>query len=190
MFDPRTSAGPVFPPRPESELTPVADPLADLLLSAVAIIVLAMIAILPTLPRHFTPQDKDNPKDNPTSSVPGFPANSSFRLEGREVEPLVASERGLVIGGRPPRVIPVGRVFFDESLIETLERMRRMDETIVLLIEPNGFETAFQFEGIANLHGPRRMRQIRLESNCSHPKSEQFVLDCGDSDHQAPEQHR
>jgi hypothetical protein len=187
MFDPLTSAAPIFPPRPESELTPVADPLADLLLSAVAIIVLAMIAILPTLPRHFTSQD--NLKGNPTSSVAGFPENSRFRLDGREVEPWVASERGLVIGGRPPRVIPVGRVFFDEGLIETLERMRRLDETIVLLIEPNGFETAFQFEGIANLHGPKRMRQIRLESECSHPTAEHLALNCG-GDHQAPEQHR
>ena len=186
MFDPLTTPAPVFPPPPEIGLTPVADPLADLLLSAVAIIVLAMIAILPTLPRHFTSQD--NPKDNPTSSVPGFPENSTFRLEGREVEPLVATERGLVIGGRPRRVIPVDRVFFDESLVATLERMRRMDETVVLLIEPNGLETAFQFEVVANLHGPKRMRQIRLDSECGHLNSEHRAPHCG-GDHQVPEQH-
>jgi hypothetical protein len=174
MSDPLASPGPAFTPRPESELTLVADPLADLLLSAVAIIVLAMIAILPTLPRHFTSQD------NPASSIAGFPENSAFRLEGREVEPLVATERGLVIGSRPPRLIPVGRVFFDESLIVTLERMRRMDEIIVLFIEPDGFETAFQFEVIANLHGPKRMRQVRLDSECSHAKSDRLALHCGD----------
>jgi hypothetical protein len=177
----------LFPPRPESEFTPVADPLADLLLSAVAIIVLAMIAILPTLPRHFT--SPDNPNHNPANSVPGFPENSSFRLEGREVEPLVATERGLVIGGRPPRVIPVGRVFFDESLVATLERMRRLDETAVLLIEPNGLETAFQFEVVANRYGPKRMRQIRLDSECSHLNSEHRAPQCG-GDHRAPEQQR
>jgi hypothetical protein len=187
MLDPVTRAAPLFPPRPESELTPVADPLADLLLSAVAIIVLAMIAILPTLPRHYTPQD--NPKENQTSSVPGFPESSSFRLEGREVEPLVATERGLVIASQPRRLIPVGRVFFDDGLIATLERMRSLGETIVLLIEPNGFETAFQFEVMANLHGPKRMRQIRLDSECSQEKSEHLALNCG-WDHQAPDQHR
>jgi hypothetical protein len=184
MFDPLPSAAPVFPARPESEFTPVADPLADLLLSAVAIIVLAMIAILPTLPRHFTSQD--SPKDNPANSVPGFPQNSSFRLEGREVEPLVATERGLIIGGRPGRVIPVGRVFFDEGLVATLERMRRLDETVVLLIEPDGFETAFQFEVIANRHGPRRMRQIRLDSECGYGRSEPLASYCG-GDHRAPD---
>jgi hypothetical protein len=186
MFDLLRSADPVFPPRPESEFTPVADPLADLLLSAVAIIVLAMIAILPTLPRHFTSQDNSS---NPANSVQGFPDNSRFRLEGREVEPLVATERGLVIGGRPARMIPVGRIFFDESLVATLERMRRLDQTVVLLIEPNGLETAFQFEVVANRHGPKRMRQIRLDSDCSPLNSEHRAPHCG-GDHQAPEQHR
>jgi hypothetical protein len=184
MFDPLTTPAPVFPPPPEIGLTPVADPLADLLLSAVAIIVLAMIAILPTLPRHLASQD------HPASSMPGFPEDSRFRIEGREVEPLVATERGLVIGSRPSRLIPVGRVFFDASLIVTLERMRSMGEIVVLLIEPNGFETAFQFEVIANLHGPKRMRQIRLDSECSHAKSEQLALHCRDPDHQAQEQRR
>jgi hypothetical protein len=186
MVDPLPGGGPVFPPRPESEFTPVADPLADLLLSAVAIIVLAMIALLPTLPRHLTSQDNAN---NPANSVPGFPENSSFRLDGHEVEPLVATERGLVIGGRPPRVIPVGRVLFDESLVATLEQMRRLDETVVLLIEPNGLETAFQFEVVANRHGPKRMRQIRLGSACSDGSSGHVAPACG-GDHPTPEQHR
>ena len=173
MFDFQARASPVLPPRPDGEPTPVADPLADLLLSAVAIIVLAMIAILPTLPRHHSPQG------DPQNAIGGFPADSSFRMRGREIEPLVATGAGLVIGSRPPRLVPVGSIFFDQGLVATLEQMRRTDETIVLLIQPNGFETAFQFEVIANLHGPKRMRQIRLDAECSHATSEQLLLDCG-----------
>jgi hypothetical protein len=45
--------------------------------------------------------------------------------------------------------------------------MRDAGETIVLLIDPNGYETAFQFEVMANRYGPTKMRQIRLESECS-----------------------
>jgi hypothetical protein len=175
MPDPVARAGPIFLPRPDGELGPVADPLADLLLSAVAIIVLAMIAILPTLPRHTTSQG------DPASSIGGFPHDSSFRINGRAIEPLVATAEGLVIAGRPVRLIPVGGIFFDKGLVATLEQMRGMDETVVLLIEPNGFETAFQFEVIASQHGPKRMRQIRLDSGCSHLKSEQLLLNCGGS---------
>jgi hypothetical protein len=177
MFDPLARASPVFPRRPDGELTPVADPLADLLLSAVAIIVLAMIAIIPTLPRHHTSQG------DPQHSIGGFPADSSFRMQGREVEPLVATAAGLMIASRPARLIPVGSIFFDQGLVATLERMRRADETIVLLIEPDGFETAFQFEVIANRHGPKRMRQLRLEAECRPATSEQLPLDCAGIDH-------
>ena len=183
MPDPLARAGLIFLPSLDGELTPVADPLADLLLSAVAIIVLAMIAILPTLPRHHIPQG------DPQNSVGGFPADSSFRMRGREVEPLVATAEGLVIGSRPPRLVPVGSIFFDQGLVATLEQKRRVDETIVLLIEPNGFETAFQFEVIANLHGPKRMRQIRLDSECSHATSEQLLLHCGGTNRQWRERH-
>jgi hypothetical protein len=173
MLDPRSSVSRTSPPV-ESEHTLVADPLADLLLSTVAIVVLAMIAILPTLPHHSTPQG------HPTSSVAGDPENGSFRLEDRAVEPLVATERGLIIWSQVPREIPIDRIFFDESLVARLKRMRSMDDTLVLLIEPNGSEAAFQFEVIANLHGPKKMRQVRLYSECGHAKSEPLPSYCGE----------
>jgi len=134
----------------ESEAAPIADPLTDLLLSVAAIIVLAVIAILPTISRH-----------------PGSHHDRvAFRLEGRAVYPFVAIEQGLIIGAEPSRIIPVDRIFFDDGLIPILERMRATGETIVLLVEPNGFEPAIQFEVIANRHGPGRIHQVRLESPC------------------------
>jgi len=134
----------------ENEATPIADPLADLLLSVAAIIVLAVIAILPTI----------------TSRAGSHHDRVEFRLEGRAVYPFVAIERGLIVGEAPSRVIPVDRIFFDEGLVSTLERMRTTGDAVVLLVEPNGFEPAIQFEVIANRHGPRGLHQIRLESPC------------------------
>src|SRR5262249_13114765 len=152
MFDPPpgTNSG-IGVHEQEGDAAPIADPFADLLLSVAAVIVLTVIAILPTIPRHSPSHDD----------------RVGFRLEGRAVHPFVAVERGLIVGEASSRMVPVDRIFFDEGLVATLERMRTDGEAIVLLIEPNGFEPAFQFEVIANRHGPERMHQVRLESECS-----------------------
>ena len=92
---------------------------------------------------------------------------SNFRLQGLAVHPFAAIGQGLVVEAASARVIPVDRVLSDEGLVATLERMRAAGEAIVLLIDPNGYETAFQFEVMANRHGPKKMRQIRLDSECT-----------------------
>jgi hypothetical protein len=174
MFDPLkiTNQSLAFSARTENESTLVVDPLADLLLSVAAIIIIALIAILP----HISLQPASG-RDSASSSS-ALPINSSFRLEGRTVEPLVATRRGLAIGGSPSGIIPVDRIFLDQDLIDRMKRMRDHDETIVLLIEPDGLETAFQFDVIANRYGPKRMLQVRLDSDCSHAKSERLALYC------------
>jgi len=152
MFDASSNANPEIDVHwQESDAAPIADPLADLLLSVAAIIVLAVIAILPTITRHSGSHHD----------------RVEFRREGRAVHPFVAIERGLIVGEAPSRMVPVDRIFFDEGLVSILERMRTAGEAVVLVVEPNGFEPATQFEVIANRHGPERIHQIRLESDCS-----------------------
>jgi hypothetical protein len=154
----------------ENEPTLIADPLADLLLSVAAIIVLVVIAILPTIPRH------------PSANADGarLLKESNFRFEGRSVDPILATEQGLVVGPSPTRVIPVSQIFFDTELVAMLGRMRSANATIVLLIESNGLEAAFQFEVIANRYGPKRIHQIRLESGCNVTKDRRTARNCGD----------
>jgi hypothetical protein len=156
----------------ENESALVVDPLADLLLSVVAIIIIALIVILPSIPLHPTSTD------GLTSSIPGLPQNSGLRLNGRRVEPLVATGQGLTLGESPSEFIPVGRVFLDGNLISKLKRMRDEDETVVLFIEPNGLETAFQFEVIANQYGPKRILQVRVDSDCNYVKSDRLAAYC------------
>jgi hypothetical protein len=151
-------------PVDSSEPTLVADPLADLLLSTVAIIVLAMIAILPTLPRHHS-------QAKPKSSITGLPDTSTFRVGGQDVEPMVATAAGLITLSSNRDLIPIGHMFFDKGLVAKLEDMRRLNQPLVLLIEPSGSETAFQFEVLANRHGPKRITQVRLDTDCGHAKS-------------------
>src|SRR5262245_6027943 len=106
--------------------------------------------------------------------------NVVFRLGDREVEPFIATERGLIVGRSSPRMIPVDKIFFNQALPGILEEMRKADEPVVLLIESNGFETAFQLEAIASRHGPARMRQIRIDSECQFARMERVASHCGD----------
>src|SRR5262245_52703004 len=149
----------------------VADPLADLLLSAAAIVVIAVIAVLPILPRQSMPQRE---------AARPLQDEVVFRLGGREVEPFVATERGLIVGHSSPRMIPVDKIFFDQALPRILEEMRKADKAVVVLIEPNGFETAFQLEAIASRRGPRRMRQVRIDSECQFARIDRVASVCGD----------
>jgi hypothetical protein len=157
--------------REDNEPAHVADPLADLLLSAAAIVVIAVIAVLPIMPRHSTLQRE------PSRALQN---NMVFRLGDREVEPFIATERGLIVGRSSPRMIPVDKIFFDQALPGILQEMRKADETVVVLIEPNGFETAFQLEAIASRHGPGRMRQVRHDSECRFARMERVASPCDD----------
>jgi hypothetical protein len=175
MFSAFTQAAPFLSIRQhEHEPTLIADPLADLLLSVAAIIVLVVIAILPTIPHHLSSHN------DATRSIRALLTESSFRFEGRSVDPIFATEQGLVVAASSARVIPVDRIFFDADLVAMLGRMRSADETIFLLIEPKGLEAAFQFEVIANRYGPKRIHQIRLESGCNVTKGRRAAPDCDD----------
>lgn len=174
MFDPFKSANQnsIVSVSSENESALVVDPLADLLLSVVAIIIIALIVVLPNIPLHPTLGG------SPTSSMPWLPKNSDLRLNGHKVEPLVATGRGLMLGGSLSDFIPVGSIFLDEGLVNKLKRMRDADETVVLFIEPNGLETAFQFEVIANRYGPKRILQVRIDSDCNYIKSDRLAAYC------------
>ena len=104
--------------------------------------------------------------------------NVVFRLGGREVDPFIATERGLIIGRSSSRMIPVDKIFFDEALPGILDGMRKADETVVVFIEPNGLETAFQLEAIASRHGPVRMRQVRIDSECHFARMDRIASRC------------
>ena len=103
-----------------------------------------------------------------------------FRLGGREVESFIATERGLIVRHSSLRKIPVDKIFFDQALPGILGEVRKADKALVVFIEPNGFETAFQLEAIISRHGPRRMRQVRIDSECQFARIEGVASDCGD----------
>jgi len=141
------------------------DPLADLLFGVAAILVLAVVVILPTVRPDGTLRDRTTRR---------LVENVALRLDGQRLEPLVASAEGLRLPARADGkavVVPLDRILDDPELSQRLERMRASGAPLVLLIEADGGEAAFQFEAVAALHGPPRMRQIRLDADCRFAKS-------------------
>jgi hypothetical protein len=135
------------------------DPLADLLFSLVAIVILAVIVLIPAILSH------------PLQALPGVPQKPAFRLNGQEVEPWIAAKQGLLIGPAHRDLVPYDRILDDNQLAAKLERLRAAGERLLLIIEPDGLETAFLFESALSLHGPRTIHQIRLDSACRSPRS-------------------
>jgi hypothetical protein len=144
------------------------DPLADLLFSLVAIVVLAIIIMLPVMGRSGAPA--------PPSMAESL-AGSAMTLGGRAVEPFVARAAGLQIGHNPD-LIPLDAIPQDEALAAKLRDMRARGEPVVLMIDPDGTEAAFLFEPVASLNGPPSMRTVRLDRTCTHARSERLAVAC------------
>ncbi|GMO22148.1 hypothetical protein [Bradyrhizobium sp. TM233] len=175
MINPPNGFEAVMPDRDEFDPVLASDPLADLLLSVAAVIVLAVLAVLPSLPQRNA---------STAGAIGALPADVDFQLEGRRVTPWLATRAGLAIDGSPANLIPLDRMFLDQSLTAALQGVQRANARLVLFIAPDGNEAAFQFEVIASRHGIRRMRQVRLEAGCERaivahcmrqpPRSEQI----------------
>ena len=148
------------------------DPLADLLFGVAAILVLAVVVILPTIRPDGTLRDR---------STRRMMQNTELRLDGKAVAPLVAAADGLQLparAGQAAAVIPLDRILDDAELVGRLEQMRGSGEPLVLLIDGDGLEAAFQFEAVAALYGPPRIRQIRLDADCRFARSQAAARLC------------
>ncbi|PDT90813.1 hypothetical protein CO669_07505 [Bradyrhizobium sp. Y36] len=151
MIAPPSILDTVTPAADEFDPVLASDPLADLLLSVAAVIVLAVLAILPSLPQR---------------DAAATEAEAGFQLDGRRVTPWLATGAGLAIDGSRTDPVPLDRMFSDQSLAAALQVMQRSDGPLVLFIAPDGNEAAFQFEAIASRHGIRQIHQVRLEPGC------------------------
>jgi hypothetical protein len=145
-----------------NETAPLAvDPLADLLFNMVAIIVIAVIVILPTV-----------------DATPGVRAPSGFKLDGRSAQTLVATAAGVRLGAGASQLVALRQVLSDEDLARRLERIRDQGDPLLVLIEPDGMEAAFLLETVVSDHGPVQFHQVRLDRACAFANSEQGRAIC------------
>ena len=155
---------------PEPVLT--ADPLADLLLSVAAIVVLAVIVIIPTTRPSFR---------GGVGSGEALVKSTHLRAGKLPVEPILATSHGLIIDADRSAPVPVDQILDSQRLISKLEHMRDTGEPLVLLIDPDGFEAAFLFGTMASAHGPSMLRQVRLDPTCTHVRTPAILPGCNSS---------
>lgn len=135
---------------PDDEAALRIDPFADLLFTLVATVMPAVLLLLPAA------QDAPAP-------LPDRP----IRIEGRPAALYVARADGLRLGGPEARLVPLDAIPDDLPL-----RARLADAAVgplLLLVEPEGGEAAFLFEGVLARAGVARIRQVRIAPTCGGP---------------------
>jgi hypothetical protein len=137
------------------------DPLADLLFGLVAIMIPIFAILLPTM------RTAADAVPAPNIEAASALVRADLRIDGRPAQPFVAGAQGLKITGEAARLVDVERILDDRPLALALQRLRDQQHPVLLLIEPDGHESAFLFETVAAVHGPARIHQVRIDQACT-----------------------
>lgn len=147
------------------------DPLGDLLLSVAAMLILAVILLLPLgvhLPKHAAEHDRSvqimRGEESEAKQLEDL-------LQNRAPFVLLATHQGLRFRAGRLDHISADRILDDQRLSESLREAGKADHPSILFIEPDGLESAFLFDALARHMIPGTMIQIRLRRRCDEIRS-------------------
>lgn len=146
------------------------DPLADLLFGLVAIIIPIFALLLPAM--YMT---KDASPDEGTAAQL---MRADVRVHGVQPQRFVAGAKGLLIGSEPAQFVPLDQVLSAGALTEGLAGARERQQPVLLMIEPDGLETAFLFETVAAHAGQPKVFQLRLDRSCKFIRDAKLAASC------------
>lgn len=144
--------------------TPASDPLADLLFTLIAAVLPAILLLAPLSTRSR------NSAQAQEAALAAATARAGIVLEGAPVRPLVAGADGIRIGGGGGRLVDLDRIGEDAGLAAELDRSRADGRPPVLLVEPDGLESAFLLDPVLAEHGVDAVREIRSASPCAEAR--------------------
>jgi hypothetical protein len=152
--------------RADSEDGPafVFDPLADLFFSVVAIVVLAVIIILPTVRLQAFQAKPDSPPN--------------FEIDGRTATAIRATAAGLILGSTGETRVALDAIGDDAVLTATLGRTVQAGAPLVVLVEPDGDEADFQLEPMLARAGVKSVTKVRLDPSCDHMRQRTETASC------------
>lgn len=147
------------------------DPLADLMFTMIAIVLLALIILLPLagVASLRSTQPLSAQKLQQSKLVVG----------GQSAVTIAASDQGLSLPGHVDHLIGLDAIGHDPQLRHLLEGARDRGAPLVLLIDPKGSEAAFELEPVMAAHGPKQIYQVRLDSACGAALSAALRQSCG-----------
>jgi hypothetical protein len=135
------------------------DPLSDLLFGLVAIIIPIFALLLPAM---YMAKDT-----SPDEGIGARLMHAELRVHGALPQRFVAGAKGLHIPGEPAQFIPVDQVLGADAVAAELRGARERQQPVLLMIEPDGLETAFLFEAAAAHAGQQGFFQLRLDPACA-----------------------
>lgn len=140
------------------------DPFADLLFALVAAVLPAILVLLPVVHQAAQSPGGHQPKD-------------AVMVRGQPAQPILARADGLLVaedGG----AVPLDRIPDDPALRALLLRLREAGQPLLLIVEPNGLESAFAFEPVAAAYGPARIEQVRARFTCDAAQEPALARAC------------
>lgn len=150
------------------------DPLADLMFTMIAIVLLALIILLPLA--SFS-----SPTQSHSKSARRL-ENARFAIGSKSAVAITASARGLRLPGGGARLIGLDAIAGDAALQKLLTRARDRGSPLVVLITPKGSEAAFELEPLLSAYGPKQVYQVRLDQACLYARSTILKQACGASE--------
>lgn len=149
------------------------DPLADLLFTLIAAVLPAIFLLAPLL---RAPSLGEAREVRPAAAR--APAPVEVRVDGRGAATVVAGAGGLRLMGEGGRPVGLDAIADDPGLIGLLDRLRADDRPLLLVVEPDGLESAFLFEPVLAAHGPRDLREVRATDTCAATRDAALAAAC------------
>ena len=149
------------------------DPFADLLFMLIAAVLPAILVLLPAM--HLSAAAPA--REDASEPLPA-PIRAEVKVGGERAWPIVAQADGLRLTGLDNHVVPLDSVPDDAILRDALDRLRVNGEPLLLIVEPDGLESAFLLEPVAAAHGPREMQQVRATQPCAAARDPALAQAC------------
>ncbi len=130
------------------------DPFADVFFTLAAFALIALVLIGPD-------------HSNAGSGADAAYGKRSFEIDGKPAFLLVAAAKGVEIFGVAGAVIPLKNILDDVRLRDSLRRAKDSNDPILMIVEPDGMEAAFQLEAALASSGVTWVHQVRNEKNVS-----------------------
>lgn len=142
------------------------DPFADLLFALAAAVLPVILVLLPAI--HLAV----------SGTGAREPGRSDVTVDGRPAWIVVAQPGGLLLPSEGGRLVPLEGIPDDEGLRAALAALRRDGRPLLLVVEPDGVESAFTLEPVLAALGPARIDQVRATTGCGDARTDALARAC------------
>ncbi len=136
------------------------DTLADLMLGLVAVVLLAVIILVPLA--DFAGKAKPAHHARLMREINEIP----MTLNGREAISFVATRTGLLLSDGSGKRFGNRAVIDGPELGALLDRLHNTGKAVLLFIEPGGHDSAFHFESRLAREGHTEFAMVRVDPRC------------------------